>query len=213
MCRLLLVQSKKSFEINPHLEKFATISKNSREYQGHGWGCSYLQNGEWVHYKNIQPVWEDDLDSFPQTTLLLAHARSAFQDEGIVIENNMPFYDGQYVFIFNGELHGVRIQSEGRIGAEKIFNTIRRFDRGDMFSALKKGAMVINKRSRYVKAMNLILADKKKVYVATQFSEDPDYFTMFIKRSETSLMICSEPYPGETDWEKIQNHTIEGFEI
>ncbi len=213
MCRLLLVQSKKSFEISSYLEPFAGISKNSREYQGHGWGCSYLQNGEWKHYKNIQPVWEDNLDSFPETTLLLAHARSAFQDEGIVVENNMPFYDGHHVFIFNGELHGVRIQSEGRIGAEKIFNTIRKFDRGDMFSALKKGVMVINKRSRYVRAMNLILADKKKVYVATQFSEDPDYFTMFIKRSEASLMICSEPYPGEIDWEKIPNHTIEGFEI
>jgi predicted glutamine amidotransferase len=213
MCRLLLVRSKTDFQIGPHLKQFSGISKNSREYQGHGWGCSYLQKDAWTHYKNIQPVWEDDLDLFPKTTLLLAHARSAFQDEGIVIENNMPFYDDRYVFIFNGELHGVRIRSEGRIGAEKIFNTIRRFDRGDMLSALKRGVMVINKRSRYVRAMNLILSDKKKIYVATQFNEDTDYFTMFIKRSESSLMICSEPYPGETDWEKIPNHTIEGFEI
>jgi predicted glutamine amidotransferase len=213
MCRLLLVRSKTPFEIGPHLKAFAGISKNSREYQGHGWGCAYLQDGEWRYYKNIQPVWEDDLDSFPETTLLLGHARSAFQDEGIVVENNMPFWDDRYVFIFNGELHGVRISSEGRIGAEKIFNTIRRFNRGDMFSALKKGVMVINKRSRYIKSMNLILADKKKVYVATQFNEDPDYFTMHLKKSEDFLMICSEPYPGETDWEKLPNPTIEVFEI
>jgi len=213
LCRLLLVQSKKSFEIGPYLKKFAAISKNSREYQGHGWGCSYLQKGEWMHYKNIQPVWEDELNSFPETTLLLAHARSAFQDEGIVIENNMPFYDDRYVFIFNGELHGVRIQTEGRIGAEKIFNTIRRFDRGDMLSALTRGIMVINKRTRYIRAMNLILSDKKMIYLATQFNEDPDYFTMYIKQSEGSLTVCSEPYPNETRWKKIPNHTIEGFEI
>ena len=213
MCRLLLVRSKNAFKIGPHLKNFAAISKNSREYQGHGWGCSYLQNDAWRHYKNIQPVWEDDLDLFPETTLLLGHARSAFKDEGIVIENNMPFYDDSHVFIFNGELHGVRIQSEGRIGAEKIFNTIRRFDRGDMLSAVKRGVMVINKRSRYVRAMNIILSDKKKDYVATLFNEDPDYFSLHIKKSEESLIVCSEPYPTETDWKKIPNHTIEVFEL
>ncbi len=58
--------------------------------------------------------------NFPTTKRLIVHARSAFQDKDIVVENNMPFYDDKYIFIFNGELNGVKIKSDGRIGAEKI---------------------------------------------------------------------------------------------
>jgi predicted glutamine amidotransferase len=213
MCRLLLVHSEKPFEIRNHLTIFAEISKKSKVYQGHGWGCAYLKNNQWHYYKNIKPIWEDNLNRFPKTKLLLGHTRSAFRDENIAIENNMPFYDDQNVFIFNGELHGVRIQSEGRIGAEKVFNTIKRFHRDNMLTALKKAVMVINKRSRYIKAMNVILSDKQKSCLATQYSEDPDYFTMSYKRSDGFLIICSEAYPEQNGWVKISNHTVKEFKL
>jgi len=123
MCRLLVVRSERPFAISPHLEKFSHISKHSKEYQGHGWGCAYKDSrGEWALYRNICPIWEDNVSAFPVTTLLVAHARSAFEDRDIRVENNMPFFDGRYVYIFNGELRGVRIREQGRIGAEKIFN-------------------------------------------------------------------------------------------
>ncbi|HMS66381.1 MAG TPA: hypothetical protein PKD83_14150, partial [Ignavibacteria bacterium] len=104
MCRLLFVRSETEFNPKEYLEKFAKLSKESKEFQGHGWGCSYLENNEWKHYKNICPVWEDDLSQFGKTKLITVHARSAFRDEGIVIENNMPFHDDRYIFTFNGEL-------------------------------------------------------------------------------------------------------------
>jgi predicted glutamine amidotransferase len=91
MCRLLAVKAEPPFAITPHLEKFATISKHSKEYQGHGWGCAYQDKERtWQIYKNINPIWEDDLSGFPDTRLLVAHARSAFEDRDIAIENNMP---------------------------------------------------------------------------------------------------------------------------
>jgi len=58
----------------------------------------------------------------------------------------MPFYDWNNVFIFNGQLNGVRIKEQGRTGAEKIFNFIKRFNRGDMANAIKKGVEIIKKR-------------------------------------------------------------------
>ena len=158
MCRLLCVHSQRPFAIEPHLDVFAAISRDSREYQGHGWGCAWLEDGEWRLHRDIRPVWEDQRNRFGETTLLLAHARSAFRDEGICVENNMPFDDGRRVFIFNGELRGVRIREAGRIGAEKVFNYVKRFDRGDMHEALERGLAVIEKRTRYVRAMNVILA-------------------------------------------------------
>ena len=95
MCRLLTIRSNTAFSIEPHLKKFADIAQNSKEYQGHGWGCAYLDEAaDWKIYKNINPVWEDDLSRFGKTALFVAHARSAFEDRDIVIENNIPFFDG-----------------------------------------------------------------------------------------------------------------------
>ena len=207
MCRLLFVQNKNHFSIGEHLSKFASIAKNSKEYQGHGWGCSYLKNNEWVHYKNINPIWEDDLEQYGNSNRLIVHARSAFEDKDIIVENNMPFYDDKYVFIFNGELRGVKIKAEGRIGAEKIFNFIKRFDKDEMEEALAKGVDVIDKRSSYIRAMNIIIAEKDRVYYSSLFNEDEEYFQMHYKQGVDELIICSEVYPDETGWNKIDNNS------
>ncbi|MDP6559584.1 MAG: class II glutamine amidotransferase [Candidatus Binatia bacterium] len=211
MCRLLLVKAAHPFVIQEQLERLAHISKNNKEYQGHGWGCAYLEDNMWRLYKNIKPIWEDDLSQFGRSTLLLGHARSAFKNEGITIENNMPFYDDPYVFIFNGELRGVRITEEGRIGGEKIFNVIKRLNKGDMLKGLKTGVDLIQKRTKYVRALNVILADKTTAYVASVFNEDPDYFTMHYKQVPDRLLICSEAPPGEDGWRKIDNHTVRPY--
>ncbi len=212
MCRLLLVKASAEFRISEYLEQLARISQRSKEYQGHGWGCAYLQSGRWQIYKNIQPIWEDDLKQFGQTTLLVGHARSAFKDEGIAVENNMPFYDDPFVFIFNGELRGVRISEQGRIGAEKIFNFVKRFYKGDMLEALRKATQIIQKRTNYIRAMNIIIADRAQAYVASLFNEEPEYFTLHYSRDGAGLFISSEALPAHGDWQKIENHTVRVFQ-
>ena len=208
MCRLLFVRARSPFAIHEHLEIFANISKDSPEYQGHGWGCAWVRDGQWHFHHDIRPVWEDDLSNFGETTLLLAHARSAFRDEGICVENNMPFFDGRYVFIFNGELQGVRIREEGRIGAEKIFNYVKRFDKNDMLESIKRGVGVIEKRTRYVRAMNFIMADLDSAYLTTIFGEDPGYFQLHRRRENGIDLVCSVAYPGEKNWQAIDNHSV-----
>ena len=159
MCRILCVRGVEPFDIAPHLAAFAQLARESREYQGDGWGCAWIDADGWRLYRDISPVWEDAAAPSGRTTLLLAHARSAYRGEGIRVENNMPFFDGERAFIFNGELHGVRIKERGRIGAEKVFNFVKRFGDGDMGLALERGLDAIEKRTRYVRAMNLIVAD------------------------------------------------------
>ncbi len=208
MCRLLFIRARSPFAIREHLEIFADISKDSPEYQGHGWGCAWVRDGQWRFHHDIQPIWEDGLSKFGETTLLLAHARSAFHDEGICVENNMPFFDGRYVFIFNGELQGVRIREEGRIGAEKIFNYVKRFDKDDMLESIKRGVGVIEKRTRYVRAMNFIMADLDSAYLTTIFGEDPDYFQLHRRRENGIDRVCSVAYPVEKNWQVIDNHSV-----
>lgn len=223
MCRILYARSDKPFSISKLLEPFAEMARDSREFQGHGWGCAWRDadsdadsdangdtrnnSGGWHQYHNIHPVWEDDLNQFGNTHLLLVHARSAFRDEGIVVENNMPFSDGKSIYIFNGELRGVRIQSEGRIGAEKIYNYIRRFDKGDLYAATTKAVDIIKKRSSYVRAMNIILSDGEQSCVSTSYSEDPAYFQMYRKQDKDMQLVCSRPLSGEPDWCAIENNT------
>lgn len=208
MCRLLTVRSDDPFSMTPHLEKFAYISRHSKEYQGHGWGCAFKEaDGRWRIYRNIRPVWEDDLTQFSSTTLLVAHARSAFEDRDIVVENNMPFFDGRTVFIFNGELRGVKIREQGRIGAEKIFNFINRFDKGETLTALKKGVKIIRKRTAYIRGMNIIMVNDQGIHVSSCFSEDEEYFTMHFREGK-ELVLCSDPYPSEENWRSIANDSI-----
>jgi predicted glutamine amidotransferase len=206
MCRLLYARGEQAFAIADLLRPFAELSRDSREFQGHGWGCAWLEGGAWRQYHDIRPVWEDDPEQFGETRLLLVHARSAFRDEGIRVENNMPFTDGRSVFIFNGELRGVRIRSEGRIGAEKIYNYIRRFDKGDLTAAAARAVDIIGKRSAYVRAMNFILSDGKQTCLSTNFSEDPDYFQLREKRAPGLHLVCSEPFPRDDGWSRIDNH-------
>lgn len=204
MCRLLCVRSGgEGFEMEEHLAALARIARDSKEYQGHGWGCAWLEGpradrGEarWRFHHDIAPIWDAAARPAGRTTLLVAHARSAFRDEGIRVENNMPFTDGERVFAFNGELHGVRIRERGRIGAEKVFNFVKRFDRGDFVAALTRGLDAIERRTRYMRAMNLVVADtRRRVHFASRFREDPGYFQMHTATVDSAHILCSEPYP------------------
>ena len=211
MCRLLVVRSEEPFNSAAYLTPFALIARNSKEYQGHGWGCAWTDDDrKWQIYKNIRPVWEDNPSRFPRTSLLVAHARSAFEDRDIVIENNMPFTDGERVFIFNGELRGVKIREQGRIGAEKIFNFIRRFDAGDTLAALKKAVGLIRNRTRSIRGMNIILVKERSIYLSTFFTGDEEYFTMRYKEGP-ELVICSEAFPSEEGWQSIANETVKAW--
>ena len=205
MCRLLCVRGDEPFDLGEHLEAFTEVARNSREFQGHGWGCAWLEAGRWRIYRNITPIWEDRNRPRGRSLLLLAHARSAFRDEGISVANNMPFFDGERMFLFNGELRGVRIREQGRIGAEKVFNFVKRFDRGDFRQALERGLDAIERRTRYLRAANLVVADTaRRVHYASRFRESPAYFQMHTAHTGAARVLCSEPYRSGT-WTPVEN--------
>ena len=224
MCRMLCVASPGGFQIEEHVAALAAIAEHSVEYQGHGWGCAWREDGRWRSYHSIQPVWEDPHRPVGHSTLLVAHARSAFRDEGIRIENNMPFRQGEQVFAFNGELRGVRIREEGRIGAEKIFNFMRRFDRGDLRVALERATGAIERRTQYVRAMNIVVAEPSQVCVASRFNESPEYFQMQrctvgdVRTADGIRIVCSERYPARflrrsVLWKPVPNGVVCGWEV
>jgi glutamine amidotransferase len=210
MCRLLAVKTAGGARANTAdlLPRFAVMARASREYQGDGWGCSWWDGTRWERYRSVTPIWDDDLSKFGTQTMFLAHARSAFRNEGIEEANNMPFIAGDEAFVFNGELRGVRIAEEGRIGAEKLFNLLRRIGpRGS--DEWRRAVATVSSRIRYVRAMNFIRATPHELLVTSIFNEDADYFTMSVRRGEDAVMVCSEPLAGLAGWAPIPNGTVE----
>ncbi len=217
MCRLLAVSCPRPFPTRAFLEPFAELCRRSPVYQGHGWGLALRAPGRRLAiHRDLRPVWEDDVSRFGTTTLLLAHARSAFRDEGIAIENNMPFFDGRYVFLFNGELQGVRLRESGRIGAEKVFNFIKRFGGGEggAEAALRRATAILEKRCRYLRALNVIMSDGRAIHVGCRFNEDPDYFMMRYRPPAGSggeLVVCSEVFGDPAAWRPVGDGEVLTF--
>ncbi len=205
MCRLIAVRDATPFAISAMLRPLATIARRSKEYQGDGWGCAWWNGGVWERHRSLRPIWEDDLDRFGSTVALLGHARSAFRNEGIAVENNMPFVEERAAFVFNGELRGVRISASGRIGAEKLFRFLREMGSETGLESLRHAASVLRKRSGYVRAMNFVLASGPVLRAGTWYSEDPEYFTLHLKRDGSRAVLSSEPFPDEPGWIPVPN--------
>ena len=104
----------------------------------------------------------------------------------------MPFYRDDRVFVFNGELHGVRVRAPGRIGAEKILHLLSRVDRGDLTQALVAVDRLLHARSRYVKAMNVAVVDGDRIHALCRYAERPDYFTLHARTGDLAG-VCSVP--------------------
>ena len=103
MCRFLMMRADTAFETADVLATFRGKCRESVEYQGHGWGAAWRAAGTWSRHKSLTPIWEDRFEIPKEVDFLIVHARSAFKDTGITIENNMPFYHDERAFVFNGE--------------------------------------------------------------------------------------------------------------
>jgi hypothetical protein len=210
MCRLLAITSASPVALEDHLRPFAEIARTSREFQGHGWGCAWQDEGVWRTSHSISPVWEDDLGRFGRARVVIAHARSAFRDEGIAVENNMPFVEPPFAFAFNGELRGVRIAETGRIGAEKLFRFLLAHGGAEGLEGVRTAVRLVGQRTRYIRAMNFVLGGDGRFVVGSSFGEDADYFTVHAKRGSGLVVVCSAPYPGEAaGWTPMANGALE----
>jgi glutamine amidotransferase len=126
MCRILAFRADDRIDAGHWLTSFAEACRDSREDQSHGWGVAWRDESGWRRYRSLEAVWETSFE-LPHTRLAIAHARSAFRDEGIELPNNMPFLRDELAFAFNGELRGVRLNAPGQTGAARLEHLLHRF--------------------------------------------------------------------------------------
>jgi glutamine amidotransferase len=212
MCRLLAVVARRPIDQVKHLDAFSRVCAASREFQGHGWGCAVWRSNTWEQYRTIRPIWEDTFRPSGNVTVLLAHARSAFRNEDIDVANNMPFVSGERAFIFNGELHGVRLPVSGRTGALRLFQFILNLGQQDPRDSVARAMTVIKRRTAHIRACNFILADARQIHVHSLFTADEAYFAMHRRQTAEELVICSSPYPDDKHgWVALANDSLEVF--
>jgi predicted glutamine amidotransferase len=198
MCRFLMVKGEENFSIEEFLFSFSQKCKENKEWQGDGWGICWLNSkNEWECFKSLSPIWEDKrkFKEFPKSKIFIIHARSStFEKDKGNLNFNQPFVDGEITFVFNGEISGVRgIEVEGEIGAQKIFNLIKRFlSKMEIKEAIRKTQILIEKNSREIKALNIGICDKRNFFVLCRYSRQKDYYEIkYFKNSKNSL-VCSE---------------------
>lgn len=192
MCRFLMLRGEHAFAPKEWLQEFRARCETSPEYQGHGWGASWRSEGSWSRYRSLTPIWQDEPALPDRVDFLVLHARSAFRDEGIAVENNMPFYRDERIFVFNGELHGVRLRVPGRIGAEKVLTLLEEQDEGDLGAAVEATDALLRAKSRRVRALNFAVTDGHAIHASCRYTESRDYFTLHFREGELAG-VCSEP--------------------
>lgn len=210
MCRFIIIKSAKDFSPLNHLKEFSKICRSSEEFQGHGWGICYLSDGEWKGHKSIKPIWEEEdiFTSFPKTRIFVAHARSAFGEDTISLENTQPLQYREWLFVFNGEIRGVKLSVEGSTGAHKIFNLIKNYLKNSALEeAILKTKDLIEKNSKYVKALNLGLVNKRNAYMLCRYNEQREYFTIYYHKEYDMSIVCSQSYGGY-DFKPMNNNQI-----
>ena len=177
------------------MNSFKERCRRSPEYQGDGFGVTLRASGRWERRRSLTPIWEDALRLPKRVDVLVVHARSAFRNEGIAVENNMPFESDEVSFVFNGEIRGIRLRAPGRIGAEKLFHLILERRRSGVPEAIGAVDRLVRSRSRYVVAMNVALTSLNgdpSIYAHCRFSERPEYFTLHVREGEVRG-VSSEP--------------------
>lgn len=204
MCRFLLCKSKQPISPKKILDSFAKMAQKSKAYdgdwQGDGWGYSWLENNKWQGYRSLKPIWKDKntFSEFHQTTVFSIHARSAsFPQHKNNIEYNQPYINESYSYVFNGLLKGVSLSLPGQIGAQKIWTLLNVFlKKANLTQSLYKTTDILKKNSRTIQALNIGIAGKNTISAYCHFTTHPDYYSLHYSDNSDIKIICSEVIEG-----------------
>jgi hypothetical protein len=205
MCRFLLYNSAEKKDINPLMNDFSQMCKDSKNFQGDGWGVIYKDGDELILHRSLNPIWEDDFE-LPNTEFALFHARFAHgaSTKGDV-ENNQPFHKDGSLFVFNGLLRRVSLDIPGKIGAEKVLNFV-------LQEGVENAVSEMVEHSALVKSINFLLIQGQTCIANCYHSIDPEYFELRKYQSDEELLITSYDLPS-WDFDRIKHGEVQEFEL
>ncbi len=117
----------------------------------------------------------------------------------------MPFVSGEVGFVFNGELHGVRLGMEGRTGARRILNLMQGLDGAASMETNRRTRQILENRTRRILGMNWIVAGTEGAVINTFAAERPDYYTMHRLQTSTETVVCSVRLDRNPAWQALRD--------
>lgn len=215
MCRFLLVKFNKDISPKTLLEEFAQMCQESKteegDWQGDGWGVAWYGENTWEVRKSLLPIWEErkKFGKVPKTRILVVHARSAtFAKHKGNIDYNEPYLSGDYCYVFNGMVQGVRLVAEGQIGAQKVWSLLQKeLTTNEPLRALENISEMLRKNSRSIKGLNVALATKDNFFVLFGKQGNGDYFTLRKLLNGDLKIVCSEEI-GNFKFEKMREGEV-----
>lgn len=204
MCRFLLFKSPNPQNPQKIIKAFSQMAQKSKafdgDWQGDGWGISWLDGNDWQSYKSVKPIWEDSVRDtlLFSSKIFLIHARSAsFSQHKNNIEYNQPFINSDDTFVFNGLIKGVSLHLPGIVGSQKIWSLVqKKLLTMTPEKALKETLRIITKNSKTVQALNMGIADKSNIYALCYYSNHKDYYSLYFSKTADISIISSEPIDG-----------------
>ena len=204
MCRFLLCKSKQPINPKKILSSFSEMAEKSKAYdgdwQGDGWGFSWLEDNKWKEYRSLKPIWKekDKFSKFTESNIFSIHARSAsFPQHKNNIEYNQPYINKSYSYVFNGLLKGVTLSLPGNIGAQKIWLLLNVYlKKINLTQSLYKVTDILKNNSLNIQALNIGVAGKNTISAYCHFNAHPNYYSLQYSDNSNIKIICSEIIDG-----------------
>lgn len=225
MCRLLGI---KNFTFSEHKEllaSFAKLAETGKTLQGDppghtdGWGLAWYEEGQARIYKSAGSLLKEEqeylftLEQASKSPVLIAHLRKSAWPETTTVENAHPFMHDNCVFAHNGTVRDYktllpRIALSGlpldtALDTEILFYYILSIRSDGMENAFRSAVDDITQHHQF-SSLNSLLSDGEKLYACREYSNYPEYYTLYRARSGAADIIASEPLSPSLNWELMK---------
>ena len=223
MCRLLGITN---FDYCRHeslvqnfwgLARTGTVMAGDPPGHADGWGLAFYQGGKLVVRKSGRNLLDETdqvtglLRGVGRAPVMILHLRKSAWSDSSSTRHAHPFNLGNTVFAHNGTVYDYRKLLPGitlpGLGADALdtevffyfFMSARSLGLGRAFL---DSVSFVKQHCNY-SALNCLFSDGAKLFAYRDYAKEPDYYTLYKSRSESSGIVASQPLDEQLYWEAM----------
>ncbi len=207
------------FEEFADLATSGNTSSGHPDARGHrdGWGLVLFRNGKLetqargpgsaqddpTYSKTAWSIAKRNVDRRPDERLVvLGHIRRASDGMPVGTRWSHPFVDSRngrtWAFAHNGGIdHFPFREDEGLIDSQQLFRKLLGNLDGPepdaVAAAVRATVAAVRREYHGYTALNLVLTDGERLHAFREFTEHPDYYTLFYDDFGEAVVVCSQP--------------------
>ena len=192
-----------------------------------GWGLAFYREGRLVVHKSGANILDETAQVFgilkaAQTSpaMILHLRKSAWANTAntrhahpFSLDNNVFFHNG-VVYDYQELLPDITVQGLGGDArdTEVFFCHVMSGKAGELGRNFLASVAVIKEKHRF-SALNCLFSDGEKLFAYRDYAREPDYYSLFKARTESSWLISSEPLDEMLRWELMAKEEFLEIEL